>query len=203
MADDIQVRLSAEWGAAVASGRTPEIAGVRAAAAPELASRAAAVAELEETRLLVAGLRESLETRRDEQRLVTRQWTIRDVVGHLASWARETRCEIETLGRGQTFDYTIHFEREGGPRAWNQREIDARVGRSVWQLFDEFDAETSRLAELAVSLSEDEFQGRMELPRTSGEPPSPWRLGLAPLLVQTCWHVRYHLTAIERARSRA
>lgn len=202
MADDIEVRLSDEWGAAVASGRAPEIAGIRTAAALEFASRAAVVAELEETRLIVAELRESLETRRDEQRLVTRQWTIRDVVGHLASWARETRSEIDTLGRRATFDYTIHFEREGGPRAWNQREIDARVGRSLQQLFDEFDAETSRLAELAVSQSEDEFRRPLELPRTSGQPPIPWRLGLAPLLLQTCWHVRYHLTAIKKARLR-
>jgi hypothetical protein len=203
MADDIQMRLSVEWGTAIPSSSTGPLAAIEKAAASELASKTAVLAELEDTRLLVGELRESLEVRGDEIRMVTRQWTVRDVVAHLASWARETRHEIESLRRGQKFDYTIHFERDGGPRAWNQREIHVRGSRSVRELFEEFDAETSLLEEIAVSLPDEELRGEIELPRTAGKPPVSWRIALAALLVQSCWHVRYHLSAIEHVRSRS
>lgn len=200
MADDIQTRLSMEWSTAITSSTTGTLAAIQKAAASELASKAAVLAELEDTRLLVRELRDSLEVRHEVRRKVTGQWTVRDVVAHLASWACETRHEIETVRQGRAFDYTIHFERDGGPRAWNQREIETRGTRSVRELFEEFDAETSLLQEIVVSLPEDELRAEIELPRTAGEPPVPWRIGLAALLVRSCWHVRYHVSAIERAR---
>src|SRR5262245_39856912 len=78
--------------------------------APERASRVALLAELDDLRLLVLELREALASPEAKTARITARWTALDVVAHLASWAAETRREMERLLAHTPFDYTIHFE---------------------------------------------------------------------------------------------
>jgi hypothetical protein len=188
-------RLSADWAALLAT-ETPDARAVAARSEHEHASRAAAIAEIEDLRLSLEELAEWLASG-GEARLVTRRWNVRDAIAHLASWAWETRIEVERLLRREPFDYVIHFEREGGPVAWNQQEIDARRGRTLAQLFAELDEEHERIIEMLVMAPDEDLHATVELPRTSGEPAAAWRMPLVSVVVMTCWHARLHLRRIE------
>jgi hypothetical protein len=127
---------------------------------------------------------------------------VRDVLAHLASWARQARIETERLLTRQPFSFNIHFEPVGGPRAWNQREVDARRDWPLADLFAEIETEHDRLIALVVEMPDEAAQQVVELPRTSGEPPRPWRMPLAAMLIMSGWHERLHLARIDEILNR-
>ena len=171
-------------------------AAILAAAAPAGASRVAVLAELEELQLVYHDLRAALASPEAKSAQVTGRWSALDVVAHLASWAAETRREVEGLLARRRFDYVIHFEADGGPRAWNQREVEARAELGLSELVDELSAETERLAVLIVAAPQAALEDVVELPRTAGEPPQPWVMPLAAMVLASCWHARLHLRAL-------
>lgn len=189
-------RLNAEWHETISAADVPAASDLAERAGAERASRRAVVVELEEVRILVEEVISSLDQARS-LRLATRQWTVFDVLAHLASWARETRVEVERLLAGQSFDEVIHFGLDG-PHAWNQREVDARRNRAPAQLLAEIEAETERLIELLTDMQEEDVWRQIDLPRTIGEPAAPWRMPLSSMIVMTCWHARGHLGRLER-----
>jgi hypothetical protein len=195
--EDLHDRLGDEWRQAASPMPRVTAAAIAERSAPEQASRVAVLAELEDLRLSFIALREPLDSRPVTDARATSRWTVRDVVAHLASWAMETRRETETLLAGGGFDYTIHFEREGGPRAWNQREVDARARRTPAELFEELDRETIRTMDLMLEASDEAFGAVATLPRTSGDPPEAWRMPLGAMVLMSCWHARLHLRALE------
>jgi hypothetical protein len=166
-------------------------AAIMEAAAPERITRQALLAELEDLRLLFQDLRVALATPEAKTARLTSDWTALDVVAHLASWAAETRRETESLLAGTAMPYAIHFEREGGPRAWNQREVDERAHVGLSELVEELDRETERVAELVVTAPA--LETVVELPRTSGSPPQRWRMPIGAMIAASCWHARLHL----------
>ena len=136
---DFDARLVAEWQDTSRSAVVPSPSEVMARGGPDHASRTAVIAELEEVRVLVEEVVESLDADR-ATRLATRLWTVLDVLAHVASWAHETRVEAERLLSDQSFDEMIHFG-VNGPHVWNQREVDARRGHTPAQLLAEIDVE--------------------------------------------------------------
>lgn len=170
-------------------------------AAAEPASRVALLAELEDLRLLFIELREECASPAAKTARLTSHWTALDVVAHLASWAAETRREAEALLAGDRLDYAIHFEREGGPRAWNQREVDARATRGLSELVEELVSETDRLADLVLAAPQTTLEQLVELPRTSGDPPQRWRMPFASMVGASCWHARLHLRKLLPGRA--
>lgn len=175
-----------------------ELDDVIRAATQEVASRRAAIVELEDVRLSVNTLCARLESSGGADELATSRWTVRQVIAHLASWATRTRIELESLAEGKNFPESIHFEREGGPREWNQRAVDDRDRRTLASLVEEFDVETARTADIVARIPNEELQQVAVLPRTSGARAVAWRMPLASLVIGTCWHVRYHLTRVDR-----
>jgi hypothetical protein len=163
------------------------------AAAPERASRVALLAELEDLRLAFQDLRHALAAPEAKMARITGQWNALDVVAHLASWAAETRREMERLLARTPFDYTIHFEEEGGPRTWNQRQVDDRAEFGLSELVDELNTETERLADLVLNAPLSSLEEVVELPRTAGQPPQRWRMPLGAMVLGSCWHARLHL----------
>lgn len=194
---DIEARARAELEAAASHAALPPLAAIVAAAPPQQASRAAVIAEIKDLRMTLAELRASIERTGAAERRATTLWTVRDVVAHLASWAAETRREAERILTGAAFDYAIHFEQEGGPRAWNQGEVERRAGKTLGELFDELEAEHQRLVDLALRAPDEQLTAEVDLPRTAGDPPRAWRMSIAAMIVAGGWHARLHIARIE------
>jgi hypothetical protein len=197
MPDEIEARLRREWENAVPVP-LPDTARLVERAAPEHASRRAALAELDDARRLCAELRGHIEGNASEAVRATPGWTVREVIAHLASWAMRTRQELAATLEDAGGLEVIHFDRDGGPRMWNQREVDARAGRTVGMLFEELDDEWNRVAGLLATAPEGLVAEVVELPRTAGDPAAPWRMPLISMVIGACWHTRYHLQRLSR-----
>ena len=177
----------------VEPGELDDIVG---AATQEMASRRAAIVELDDVRLSLKELGARLESSGGTDELATSRWTVRQVIAHLASWAARTRIELESLVEGTDLPEPIHFERDGGPREWNQRAVDERDGRTLASLVEEFDVETAQTADIVARMPNELLRQVAVLPRTSGTRAVAWRMPIATLVIGTCWHVRYHLTRL-------
>jgi hypothetical protein len=158
------------------------------------------LAELEDIRLRCRELRTSAGLIEDLDRSFTSEWSLRDVMAHLASWATETRHEVETLAAGGDFDYAIAFSSPGGPVEWNHAEVLRRKKWSVEAIFDELEWETEHLADLVAALPDQLLWAEVTLPRTLGAPPQPWRVRIADAVLGACRHDHWHLTRIEAWR---
>ena len=197
MAADLDTRLGLEW-EGVALTAVPDVQRIVENAAHDVASRRALLVEVEDVRLSCAELRADLAANDTTARLATSRWTVRQVIAHLASWATRTRVELESFRDGTTGLDEIHFEPEGGPVVWNQREVERREGRGVNSLFDELDADWSTIAELIAGAPAALLRRTVDLPRTSGSPRVPWRMPIAAMIIGSCWHTRYHLSQLLR-----
>jgi hypothetical protein len=191
---EIEIAIARELGDAGA----PDIdaATIVARSGFEHASRVALLAELDDLQMLFTDLRDALASPSAKKALITSHWTALEVVAHLASWAAETRREAEALLARRRLDYAIHFEREGGPRGWNQREVDARAAFGLAQLIEELTKENERLTELVLRAPQHSLEEVVELPRTSGEPPERWRMPFGAMIAASCWHARLHLRGV-------
>jgi hypothetical protein len=194
MTNDLETRLDLEWRSLQAAVVGSPLRIIDAAA-PDRASRRAVLIELEDVRWSCRELEQQLAQTGRGNAKATREWTAVQVAAHLAAWAKRTREELESLTANGRVLETIHFEpiASGGPRTWNQREVDARQDWTAAMVFDEIDSELTRVADIVVRVPEDQLHGVFELPRTSGEPAQPWRYSLAAMLLTTCRHTRYHL----------
>ncbi len=204
MADEIGARLEREWRALLEamapSGRSPlDLPPDRRMAA----SRVALLAELEEVREEWKLLQNTI----DEEtsvRFANAGWTLKELLAHLASWAREFRSQIETVSRKERFDYAIPFAMSIlGPNEWNQREVESRRERSLEEIFREFDEETGRLQDLVVEMEEPVLYQPTPFPLApSGNPVE--RLPAPPVMVISgkCVHDRYHFAQIRKLLGR-
>ena len=105
-------------------------------------SRTALFAQLEEVREDWRDLRGRVNEDVSE-RYVNASWTLKDLVAHLAAWAREFRVEGETVARGDSFDYAIPFAMTViGPNQWNDEQVRSRSDRNLMEIFDELEGET-------------------------------------------------------------
>ncbi|MFQ5788931.1 MAG: maleylpyruvate isomerase N-terminal domain-containing protein [Acidobacteriota bacterium] len=155
---------------------------------------AALFAELEEVRFAWSELR-SLALDEHADRYVNPEWTVKDLLAHLASWAREFRSQVETAFRGESFDYAIPYALSVvGPNQWNQKEVAQRRGRSLDEILDEFDAETARLQDLVLEMPEQGLSAERSFPMApSGDPDVTVRSTCAMQVLGKCRHDRYHI----------
>jgi hypothetical protein len=187
-------RLQEEWHHAMMAAEVRPVEHIIAAAGTEHASRVAVAAELDDLRMTVEELIVALGDG-EASRLATRAWTVVDVLAHLASWSRQTRVEAEGLAANETFADTIPFG-TSGPHVWNQRAVDERRGKRPLELLDEVVTEHDRLTDLFARLSDTAVHRVRALPRTLGDPPTPWMMPLTSMVLMTCWHGRMHLARI-------
>jgi uncharacterized damage-inducible protein DinB len=159
--------------------------------------RMALFAQLEEARADFRALR-SLVDEELGAKFVNAGWTLQDLLAHIASWAGEFRRQIETASRHESFDYSIPFAMSVmGPTEWNQREVEKRRDRTLPEIFEEYEVETSRLQELVISLDEPELYRGQEFPiAPSGRSDERWRGPGAVIIAGKCVHDRYHLRQI-------
>jgi hypothetical protein len=164
--------------------------------------RVALFAQLEEVREEWRALRKALDEEWGD-RFANASWTLKDLLAHLASWAKEFRFEFESVLEKKGFDYAIPFAFSVmGPTQWNEREVQARKDRSLSELLDEFDGETRKLQDLLERVEDRELFAVVELPLApSGNPAERWRGPLGFVIAGKCIHDRHHLAQIrERLR---
>jgi hypothetical protein len=160
-------------------------------------SPAALFAQLEEVLLAWRELREApLEAYQD--RYVNAAWTLKDLLGHLASWAGEFRRQVETVAEGRDFDYVIPYALSViGPNEWNARAAEGQRPRRLAEVLDEFETETRRLQDLVLALPDTRLYAEAAFPAApSGDPAARWRGNVAQLVLGKCEHDRYHLGPI-------
>ena len=157
-------------------------------------------AELEDVRAAWNELRASGHLKEYSRRFITPEWTLKDLLAHLASWAREFRQEVETAARGESFDYVIPFAMSvNGPNQWNQVEVEVRKAEPLDAILDEYDAETRRLQALVLELPQELFLTEAEFPLApTGDPAALWKGASAQIVLAKCEHDRYHFGRIHQ-----
>ena len=156
-------------------------------------------AQLEQVREEWLELRSAIQPG-DDERYVNAAWTLKNLVAHVASWAKEFRHEVETVLRGGSFDYVIPYALTVmGPNEWNAKLLRAREGQSLDASFDELDAETARLQDLLFEMSDEDLYGPATFPLApSGDPAALWKGPSAALIAGKCEHDRHHITQLKR-----
>lgn len=188
--------LVGEW--AALEGRLAEdLPSWRPAAGPPLpVSPVALHAQLEEVLDTFAGLRPRLA--KHAGRYVTSAWTLKDLLGHLASWATEFRHEVQTVAGGGGFDYAIPFALNViGPNEWNARSAERQRPVPIEDLLGQFERETRRLQDLVLQLPPPALYGEATFPLApSGDPQQLFRGSIAMIVLGKCSHDLYHLGRI-------
>ncbi len=162
-------------------------------------SPTALFAQLEEVREEWRELRSAIQPG-DAARYVNAAWTLKDLVAHVASWAKEFRHEVETVFRGGSFDYAIPYVMTVvGPNEWNEEQVRQRETQSLDVSFDELDAETLRLQELLFEMSEQDLYGPATFPLApSGDPAAKWKGPSAVIIAGKCEHDRHHIGQLKK-----
>jgi len=139
----------------------------------------------------------------ESDRLVTSEWTLKDVVAHVASWSAEMRAQAEILAKSSEVPYRILFEKVGGPRTWNAEHVSLRRTHSLETLIREIEHETALLQDLLY---------KVEVPilfferpigiAMSTAPNEPWIRSIAGMVDMRCFHDRLHMSRIRDWRRR-
>jgi hypothetical protein len=204
MPEDIGARLELEWRSLVEAIEAPARGPLDLPEERRMPlSRAALLAQLEEVREEWKSL-QGLVDEETAARFANAAWTLKDLLAHLASWAREFRSEVEASSRQETFDYSIPFAMSVlGPNQWNEREVLARKDRRLEAIFREFDEETNRLQDLVIEMEEALLYGPAPFPLApSGNPAERLLLPPAFLVSGKCLHDRHHFAQIRKLLGR-
>jgi mycothiol maleylpyruvate isomerase-like protein len=188
--------LTAEW-AALENRLAQDLPSWRPAAGPPLpVSPLALFAQLEEVLDAFASVKEHAP--RHAGRYVTSAWTLKDLLGHLASWAAEFRHEVETVAGGGSFEYAIPFALNViGPNEWNARAAERQRSVPLDDVIEQFERETRRLQELVLELHPPALFGEATFPLApSGDPQQLLRGSIAMIVLGKCTHDLYHLGRI-------
>jgi hypothetical protein len=85
-------------------------------------------------------------------------WTCKDIMSHLAAG---TGKQLQTLLRSVTTRTRLDPDLFGHAEEVNGRDVQARRGRSIEAIIDEYEADTNELLELLSQLTEED-QGRRQ-----------------------------------------
>lgn len=204
MPEEIGARLELEWRSLLESISATERSPLDLSPDRRVAvSRVALLAQLEEVREEWKSL-QGVVDKEMGGRFANAAWTLKDLLAHLASWAREFGSEIATVARKESFDYAIPFAMSIlGPNQWNEREVQARRERTLDEIFREFDEETARLQELVIEMEEPVLYQPTPFPLApSGNPQERLPVPPAFLVSGKCLHDRYHFAQIRKLLAR-
>lgn len=133
----------------------------------------------------------------ERDRLVTSEWTLKDVVAHVASWSAEMRAQAEILAKASEVPYRILFERVGGPRIWNAEQVSLRREHSLDALIREIKNETALLQNLLYNVERPIlFFERPIGIAMAAAPDEPWIRSIAGIVEMRCFHDRLHISRI-------
>jgi len=137
----------------------------------------------------------------NQGQLITSEWTLKDVIAHVASWAGELRTQAEILAGGAVVGYQILFDEIGGPLSWNAEKVAMRRSDSLEELIGEIERETVRFQELLYAVDTPGlFTDRPIGIAPTATPGKPWIRNIAGLVEMRCFHDRHHMTRIVQWR---
>ena len=162
-------------------------------------SPTALFAQLEEVREEWRALRAAIQPD-DVERYVNAAWTLKDLVAHVASWAKEFRHEVEMVFHGGSFNYAIPYVMTVvGPNEWNEEQVRERATQSLDVSFEELDTETLRMQELLFEMSEQDLYAPATFPLApSGDPAAKWKGPSAVIIAGKCEHDRHHIGQLRK-----
>ncbi len=131
-------------------------------------------------------------------RYVNGAWTLKDLLGHLASWAHEFRREIEKVTRGESFDYVIPFALSVvGPNEWNNQQAEVLRPTPLAEILAGFESDTRWFQDQVLTLPEPALYGEVLFPLSpSGDPAALFKGPIAFLVLGKCQHDLHHLGQI-------
>src|SRR5262245_17226590 len=133
----------------------------------------------------------------DQGELITSEWTLKDLIAHVASWTSEFRSQAEILAGGSGVGYRILFEEVGGPRSWNAEKVELRRSQSLQELLGEIERETVRLQALLFEVGIPVLLTERPIGiAATAAPGQPWIRSIAGLVEMRCFHERHHMTRI-------
>lgn len=156
-------------------------------------------AELEDARQAWDQLCASPQVNQYSDRFITAAWTLKDLLGHLASWVTEIRREAAAVAQGEAFDYIIPYALSVvGPNQWNQVEVEKRRPLPLRAVYAEATSEIASLQELVLATPEELLVRISPLPLSpTGDPTALWKASISQLVLMQCMHQRLHLSRIE------
>ena len=132
-----------------------------------------------------------------QDRLVTAEWTLKDVVAHVASWTVEFRTQAEILAEGADVGYRILFEEIGGPRSWNAEKVEILRSQPLDPLTREIEKETIRFQDLLFTVDVPILLAERPIGIASATAPGePWIRSIAGLVGMRSFHDRHHMERI-------
>ena len=133
----------------------------------------------------------------EQDQMITAEWTLKDVVAHVASWTVELRAQAEVLAQGIGVDYRIVFEETGGPRSWNAEKVEQRRPQSLEDLINEIEKETARFQDLLFAIDIAVLLTERPIGIVSAAAPGDhWIRSIAGLVGMRCFHDRHHIDRI-------
>jgi hypothetical protein len=135
--------------------------------------------------------------RSSQNELVTSEWSLKDVIAHVASWTTEFRAQAEILAGERDVGYRILFEEVGGPRTWNNEQVAMRRDRPLDTLTAEIGEQTARLQDLIFQLNAPVLFAEHRLAMAmASSPDNPWIRSIAGIVGMRSFHDRHHINRI-------
>jgi hypothetical protein len=132
-----------------------------------------------------------------QDQLVTAEWTLKDVVAHVASWTVELRTQAEILAAGADVGYRILFEETGGPRSWSAEKVEILRPQPLDLLTKEIEKETVRFQDLLFAVEVPILLAERPIGIASAAAPGePWIRSIAGLVGMRSFHDRHHMDRI-------
>ncbi len=159
-------------------------------------------AELEDLRRAWGETFEPRTCKNVSERFVHGQWTVKDLIAHMASWAEETRRDVEVVRGGHAFGYHIPYALSVvGPNSWNEAEVEKRRTLSIERIVSEGLDEVSRLQEVILNAPEKLLVASFEFPYApTGDPSALWKGTIAEIVLLQVAHLRMHMARFRKWR---
>ncbi|HLB26739.1 MAG TPA: maleylpyruvate isomerase N-terminal domain-containing protein [Dehalococcoidia bacterium] len=107
-----------------------------------------------------------------EQVGVIEGWCVKDLLGHIAFWASKAAQDLQAVAAGSPQDVEVPGSEEAVDE-WNERERQARAGRSLADIREEwlesFQAAMDALAAFPAERLQENVKGRPVLERFAGD----------------------------------
>jgi hypothetical protein len=137
--------------------------------------------------------------RSSEEQRITSRWNARQVVCHVASWAKELRSEVELALSGRKPEYTILFYGVGGPTEWNEEQLLLRRDFTIDEAVLEYTRETAGLEVAIESTASTTLIEVADFALHTAENRTALLNSVADAVLAKCSHDRHHMRSLANA----